>query len=84
MLGIFGSIKDFVPVGKKSGSPRTEGVIAHLHYRVTTLILFGCCVLVTALDWIGTVNRFLIYYYNLFHFMYILKFCLKKVMKEKL
>jgi len=56
MLGIFGSIKDFVPVGKKSGSPRTEGVIAHLHYRVTTLILFGCCVLVTALDWIGNGN----------------------------
>ena len=28
-----------------------------LHYRITTLLLFGCCVLVTALDWVGNGNK---------------------------
>ena len=35
---------------------QTEGVVSKLHYRVTTLLLFGCCILVTALDWIGNGN----------------------------
>jgi len=30
--------------------------VAKLHYRVTTLLIFGCCILVTALDWIGNGN----------------------------
>ena len=31
--------------------------MAKLHYRITTLLLFGSCVLVTALDWIGNGNK---------------------------
>ena len=34
----------------------TEGLVAVLHYRVTTLLIMGCCILVTALDWIGNGN----------------------------
>ena len=30
--------------------------MAKLHYRLTTLLIFGCCVLVTALDWVGNGN----------------------------
>ena len=30
--------------------------MARLHYRVTTLLILGCCVLVTALDWVGNGN----------------------------
>eukprot|EP00092_Neocalanus_flemingeri_P010873 GFUD01011710.1.p1 GENE.GFUD01011710.1~~GFUD01011710.1.p1 ORF type:complete len:400 (+),score=91.68 GFUD01011710.1:31-1200(+) len=56
MLGLFSGLKDFVPIGKKTGSPQTEGVVAKLHYRATTLLILGCCVLVTALDWIGNGN----------------------------
>merc|ERR1712045_360426 len=57
MLGLFSGLKDFVPVGRKTGSPETEGLVAKLHYRITTLLLFGCCVLVTALDWVGNGNK---------------------------
>ena len=44
-------------VGLQTGSPETEGVVAKLHYRITTLLLLGCCVLVTALDWVGNGNK---------------------------
>lgn len=27
--------------------------MSKLHYRATTLLLFACCILVTALDWVG-------------------------------
>ena len=30
--------------------------MAVLHYRITTLLIMGCCILVTALDWIGNGN----------------------------
>ena len=30
--------------------------MAVLHYRVTTLCIFACCILVTALDWVGNGN----------------------------
>jgi len=56
MLGLFSGLKDFVPLGKKTAKPQTEGVVAKLHYRATTLLIFGCCVLVTALDWVGNGN----------------------------
>jgi len=56
MLGVFSAVKDFVPVGRKVGSPQTEGLVARLHYRFTCLLLFGCCCLVTALDWVGNGN----------------------------
>ena len=26
--------------------------MARLHYRITTLLVLGCCILVTALDWV--------------------------------
>ena len=31
-------------------------MVAKLHYRVTTLLIFSCCILVTALDWVGNGN----------------------------
>ena len=40
----------------QNGTPVTEGLVAVLHYRITTLLLMGCCILVTALDWIGNGN----------------------------
>ena len=40
----------------QSGAPVTEGLVAVLHYRITTLLIMGCCILVTALDWIGNGN----------------------------
>ena len=40
----------------QKGTPVTEGLVAVLHYRITTLLLMGCCILVTALDWIGNGN----------------------------
>jgi len=53
MLGIFSGLKDFVPLGKKVGSIRTEGPVAKLHYRATSLLLLLSCTLVTALEWIA-------------------------------
>jgi len=53
MLGLFSGLKDFVPLGKKIGATKTEGLVAVLHYRFTTLLLLLSCTLVTALEWIG-------------------------------
>lgn len=53
MLGLFSGLKDFVPLGKKIGATRTEGLVAKLHYRFTTLLLLLSCTLVTALEWIA-------------------------------
>ena len=44
-------------VDLQTAAPETEGVVAKLHYRITSLLLFGCCVLVTALDWVGNGNK---------------------------
>jgi len=53
MLSIFGGLKDFVPLGKKIGGILTEGPVAKLHYRATTLVLLLSVTLVTALEWIA-------------------------------
>jgi len=53
MLSIFGGLKDFVPLGKKIGGILTEGPVAKLHYRATTLLLLLSVTLVTALEWIA-------------------------------
>ena len=34
-------------------NPEIESVISKLHYRVTALIFLACCVLVTAVEYIG-------------------------------
>jgi len=56
MLGLFSGLKSFVPLGRKTEKAQFEGVVAVLHYRVTTLCIFACCILVTALDWVGNGN----------------------------
>jgi len=53
MLGIFSGLKSAVPLGKKIGAVKTEGPVALLHYRATTILFLSCCMLVTALEWIG-------------------------------
>ena len=37
----------------KVSNPEIESVISKLHYRVTALIFLVCCILVTAVEYIG-------------------------------
>lgn len=57
MLGLFSSLKDSVPIGKKLNEPWTEGTINRLHYRVTVSIFLGCSLLVTCLEWVGNGSK---------------------------
>ena len=34
-------------------NPETESIISKLHYRVTSIILLVCCVLVTCVEYVG-------------------------------
>ena len=40
----------------QASSLNIEGLVWSLHSRVTFLLLLGCCVLVTCLDWVGNGN----------------------------
>jgi len=54
MLSLFASLKDNVPMGaKKLQAPHTEGLCNKLHYRVTFVLLLGCSLMVTCLEWVG-------------------------------
>ena len=53
MLSLFASLKDNVPVGSKLREPHTEGLCNKLHYRVTFILLLGCSLMVTCLEWVG-------------------------------
>ncbi|TRY68309.1 hypothetical protein TCAL_03015 [Tigriopus californicus] len=57
MLGIFSGLKSNVPLLSKIEEPKTEGVVNRLHYRMTVMILFGCSLLVTALEWVGNGSK---------------------------
>ena len=37
----------------KVSNPEIESVISKLHYRVTSIIFLVCCILVTAVEYIG-------------------------------
>ena len=53
MLGLFASLKDSVPRGDKLREPHTEGFCNKLHYRASVVLLLGCSLLVTCLEWVG-------------------------------
>jgi len=54
MLHVFGGIKDFVSRGTRSSTkPDVEGLVARLHHRVTAVLLLVCCLLVTAIEYVG-------------------------------
>lgn len=57
MLGTFSAVKGFIPVGKKAGKCELESPVAKLNYRATTLLLLGCCLLVTSIEWIGNDSK---------------------------
>lgn len=57
MLGTFGSLKASLPLGKKLTEPHTEGFVNRLHYRASVLLLFGCSLIVTCLEWVGNGNK---------------------------
>ena len=40
-------------MGQKLREPHTEGLCNKLHYRVTFILLIGCSLMVTCLEWIG-------------------------------
>ena len=37
--------------------PHTEGFVNRLHYRASVLLLFGCSLIVTCLEWVGNGNK---------------------------
>ena len=53
MLSLFSSLGSNVPIGKKLDIPNTEGVVNKLHYRLSVILLLGCSLLVTCLEWVG-------------------------------
>ena len=53
MLSLFASLKDNVPMGSKLQAPHTEGFCNKLHYRITFILLIGCSLMVTCLEWVG-------------------------------
>ena len=53
MLGLFSSLSSNVPIGRKIGAPNTEGVINRLHFRASVILIMGCSLLVTCLEWVG-------------------------------
>ncbi len=57
MLGVFAALKDNVPIGRKLKDPSSEGVANRLHFRVSVIMLMGCSLLVTCLEWVGNGHK---------------------------
>lgn len=55
VVGALAALKGKVKAGLKE--PYTEGVANRLHYKVTAVILFSCCLLVTCLEWVGNGSK---------------------------
>lgn len=55
IVGLFASIGEHIPILKKEklGEPDPEGHIKAAHYRGTTLLILGCCLLVTCTEWVS-------------------------------
>jgi len=53
MLHVFGDLREFITGAGAKHKPDVEGFVARLHYRVTAVMLLVCCILVTAIEYIG-------------------------------
>ena len=57
MLNLFSTLKTNVPLGRTKINPQTEPESNRLHYRATVIILMGCSLLVTCLEWVGNGSK---------------------------
>ncbi|XP_040564733.1 innexin inx2 [Lepeophtheirus salmonis] len=54
MIGNFDSLKNLL---KRREKPTLERWVNKLHYRATTSLLLGSCILVTTIEWVGNDSR---------------------------